>query len=127
MRRKAEDRLAEAAHLAACRGVGAGDEIEGGRLAGAVRADHAEDLAFAHFEVEVGHGGEAAQALGQPLDLENRSHNPMRPPGWERKATTTSTPKTSAWWWPTSGENQNGSREGSVAPITTPAGRPAPP
>src|SRR5258706_15557285 len=109
MRRKAEDRLAEAAPLAACRGIGAGDEIEGGRLAGAVRADHAEDLAFAHFEVEVGHGGEAAEALGQPLDLENRSHSPMRPAGWKRMAATTSTPKTSAWGGPTGAESQNGS------------------
>src|SRR5258706_11494911 len=106
MRRKAEDRLAEAAPLAACRGIGAGDQIEGGRLAGAVRADHAEDLAFAHFEVEIGHGGEAAEALGQLLDLENRSHSPIRPAGWERMAATTSTPKTTALWWPTSGESQ---------------------
>src|SRR5882672_3614887 len=127
VRRQAEDRLAGEAHLAARRRIGAGDDVEGGRLAGAVRADHAEDLAFVDLEVERGHGGEPAEALGQLLDLENRSHMPTRPPGWKRIAATTSTPNTSAWWCPTSGESQNGSRNSSTAPITAPAWRPAPP
>src|SRR6266850_2190049 len=127
VRRQAEDRLAGEAHLAARRRIGAGDDVEGGRLAGAVRADHAEDLAFVDLEVERRHGSEPAEALRQLLDLENRSHMPIKPPGWKRIAATTSTPNTSAWWCPTSGESQNGSRNSSVAPITAPAWRPAPP
>src|SRR5438094_8634165 len=97
MRRQAEDRLAGEAHLAARGRESARDQIERRGLAGAVRADHAEDLAFADFEVELVHGGEAAEALGQLLDLEYRSHMPTRPAGWRRIAATTSTPKTSAW------------------------------
>jgi hypothetical protein len=71
VRRQAEDRLAGEAHLAAGGGIRAGDEVEGGALAGAVRPDHAEDLAFAHLEVEAVHGEQTAEALGQVADFKN--------------------------------------------------------
>src|SRR5688572_10358465 len=127
VRRQAEDRLAGKADLALVGGVGAGDDVEGGGLAGAIRADHAEDLAFAQVEVEPGHGGQPAEALGQAPYLENRSHRPISPLGCRRMAATTSRPNTSWWWWPTSGESQNGSRNSRIAPMAAPAWRPAPP
>ena len=97
VRRQAEDRLAREAHAAAGRGEGARDQVEGGGLARAVGADHAEDLAFADLEVERLHGRQAAEALAQLLDLENRSHSPIKPAGWKRIAVTIRTPNTSAW------------------------------
>src|SRR5688572_14172832 len=127
VRRQAEDRLAGKADLALVGVVGAGDDVEGGGLAGAVRADHAEDLALAQVEVETGHGGQPAEALGQAPYLENRSHRPISPLGCRRMAATTSRPNTSWWWWPTSGESQNGSRNSRIAPMAAPAWRPAPP
>ena len=45
----------------------AGDEVEDGGLAGAVRSGHAEDLALLHLEGEVVDGGEFAEALGHML------------------------------------------------------------
>ena len=74
MRREAEDRLAGEAHVARRGGVGAGDQVEGGALARAVGTDDAEDLAFLHLEVEIMHGGEAAEALGEPAHLEESAH-----------------------------------------------------
>src|SRR5690606_26320626 len=42
------------------------------RFARAVRADQAEDLAAVKIEAEVLHGGQAAEALGQPAHLQER-------------------------------------------------------
>ena len=47
--------------LAVVRLVDAGDQVEERRLAGAVRADHADDLALVDVQVEVGHDLEAAE------------------------------------------------------------------
>ena len=44
------------------------DEIEQRRLAGAVRADEAEDLVFGDGEAQILHRGETAEALAQVLD-----------------------------------------------------------
>src|SRR6202035_2912568 len=49
------------------------DRLHRGRLAGAVRADQAENLAGAQLELEILDGGEAAEAFGQAADFENRS------------------------------------------------------
>ena len=52
----------------------AGDQVEQRGLAGAVRADDAEDLALVHVEGDVGVGGKAAVALGHALDVEQQAH-----------------------------------------------------
>ena len=44
-----------------------------GRLAGAVRADQAEDFAGAQIEAQILDRGQAAEALGQAADLEDGS------------------------------------------------------
>ena len=46
-------------------GHGAGKDAHGGRLAGAVRAQEADDLAGRHAEAQVFHGRQGAVALGQ--------------------------------------------------------------
>src|SRR5207248_10247228 len=46
------------------------DRVEGRGLAGAVRADQREHLAFAHFEAEVFDREEAAEAHRQVFDFE---------------------------------------------------------
>ena len=57
---------------------GRGDEAEHHPqrrgLAGAVRAEEAEDGASLHLEREVAHGGESAVALGHPFQLERSVH-----------------------------------------------------
>src|SRR6185295_462230 len=131
VRRQPQDGFLLEKNLARTRRISPGDEVEGGALAGAVRADHAENLAFPDLEVELAHGGQAAEALAQAPYLENRrasrSHIPINPFGCRRIAASISTPKTSTWWWPTSGESQNGRRNSSTAPIAAPACRPLPP
>ena len=52
--------------------VVAGDHVEEGRLAGAVRPDDPEDLARRHREAHVRHSGESAEALGHALELQDR-------------------------------------------------------
>ncbi len=51
-----------------------GDEIEHGGLAGAVRADQAEQLAAVDIEPEVGNGGQPPEAPAQVVDLEENRH-----------------------------------------------------
>ena len=48
----------------------AGQQIEAGRLAGAVRADEADDLALVDGEVDVVDGGESAEVLGEVTRFE---------------------------------------------------------
>src|SRR5690606_40574830 len=43
----------------------AAQHLEGGGLAGAVRAEQAEDFALLHLEADVVGGGELAEALGE--------------------------------------------------------------
>ena len=50
----------------------AGDEIEGGGLAGAVRPDQCEDLAGKQFKPEIFDRGQAAEVLGQAADRYER-------------------------------------------------------
>jgi hypothetical protein len=45
-------------------------DVEGGGLAGAVRADQRVDLATADVEADAGHGFDAAETLGQAFDLQ---------------------------------------------------------
>ena len=52
------------------RRVDAGDEVEERRLAGAVRADHADDLALVDVQVELVDAREPAEALRDALQLE---------------------------------------------------------
>jgi len=54
------------------RGDDAGDAAERRRLAGAVRADEADDLAGADLEGDAVHRGRAAELLAQGSDLEDR-------------------------------------------------------
>src|SRR6202011_1528881 len=55
------DALAGEEDVAAGRLVQSGDEVEQRRLAGAVRADHAHDLALVDVQVELGQDVEAAE------------------------------------------------------------------
>ena len=75
---------------ALARAVEADDHAHGGRLAGAVRAEEAGDLAGAHRERDVVDGGLRAEALGESFcsdhdievtDAATRAH---RPPEWFR-------------------------------------------
>jgi hypothetical protein len=50
--------------------VEAAEDLDQGRLAGAVVADQAEHLAPAQAQVDVGQGGHPAEALGHVLDPE---------------------------------------------------------
>jgi len=49
--------------------VNAGDEVEHGCFAGAIRADEAGDLAGLEGEVEVIDGAQAAEEVGYPADV----------------------------------------------------------
>src|SRR6202030_3844598 len=49
----------------------AGDEVEHGGLAGAVRADQADDLALVDDGIEAIDSGQAAEAASQGLNLQN--------------------------------------------------------
>src|SRR5438445_229298 len=49
--------------------------LDGGRLAGAVGPEEAEELAASHLQVQVLHGGQAAVALGQEPGGEHRAQS----------------------------------------------------
>src|SRR4051812_31137409 len=69
-RRKAGNFAPVQAHATAIRSVEPGDEIEQRRLAGAIRPDQADDLAFGHLEVNLADRGETAETLRYALELE---------------------------------------------------------
>ncbi len=72
----------------------AGDHVEERRLAGAVRPDHAADLARRHVEVDPVDGGQAAKMLADALDGEERhGFSPLMP---SRRASHGQTPPGSA-------------------------------
>src|SRR3984957_9124997 len=86
------------------------DQVEQGRLAGAVRPDQAEDLALAHLEREVAHGLQAAEALAHLGEREDRRHSstrwlrgkrvwmkPIRPEGKNSTMTSSSAPEITSW------------------------------
>src|ERR1700732_2006411 len=96
VRGQAGDVFALEHDFARARAFDAHDRLHRGRLAGAVRADQAENLAGAQIETEVLDRGEAAEALGEAADFENgrivggRVHHerasrdraaPRKPPG----------------------------------------------
>src|SRR5256885_1241827 len=66
------DRPAAVADLARAHRVIAGDQVEEGRLAGAVRADQAADRPLRDGEADIVGGDEAAEALRHVDDLEDR-------------------------------------------------------
>jgi hypothetical protein len=70
VRLEAEHRAAAEADLAGIGREEPGEEIERGRLAGAVRADETDHLAFGDVEVERGHGLDTTEALGDAARLE---------------------------------------------------------
>src|ERR1700733_12300263 len=73
VRGKAGDVFAQEDDLARGRALDAHDRLHRGRLAGTVRADQPKDFTGTQIEVEVLDGGEAAEALGQAANFENRS------------------------------------------------------
>ena len=89
-RGQAVDALAAQRHLAARGRQHAGDEVEGGRLAGAVRADQAEDLAGAHLEADVVDRHQAAELLAHRLHVEH--HLAVRRAARARAAAAASRP-----------------------------------
>jgi len=57
-----------------------GEDVEGGRFAGAVRADEADDLSLENFEIEIGQGDEPAE---MHRDLRDRQdHFPRNTASW---------------------------------------------
>ena len=79
-------------------------------FAGAVRADQAEKLSGADLEIEVTHGFDAAEALAQIRDFEQRRHSshlrvkgsfwwtkPISPPGANNTITSSSSPAITSW------------------------------
>src|SRR5581483_5221844 len=70
--RDAEKALAFEAQLSRVGSVEAGDEVEDGRLAGAVRADQADDLALRHVERDVVDRDDPAEAARDVPDLQQR-------------------------------------------------------
>ena len=71
---QARDDLAVDLHLAAARRELAEDAVEQRRLAAAVRADQAEDLALLDVEADAVDRGDAAEALADVADFEDRGH-----------------------------------------------------
>ena len=71
VRRQSEQRGPVEEDLAAVGAVDAGDQVEERRLAGAVRADHADDLALVDVQVEPVDHLQAAEGLRDPLQLED--------------------------------------------------------
>ena len=70
VRLEAEQALAGEADVARVRRVHAGHQVEERRLAGAVRADHAEDLVLVDVQVELVDAREPAEAHRDALQLE---------------------------------------------------------
>src|SRR6266851_3004591 len=98
--RQAVQRLLGEAHAAAFVAQGAADAVHQGRLARAVRPDQAEPLALLYLEVDRLQGDEAAEALAETGDLQQRRHRflwnrPTMPWGAAITKATISTPATS--------------------------------
>src|SRR5690349_21818830 len=103
----AGDGAAVDVYVAGSRRELAENAVEQGRLAAAVRADDAEDLAGAHLERDARHRGDAAEMLLQAAHVEDAAHRslataldrglnrrsarPSRPAGQMTISTTTST------------------------------------
>ena len=72
LRAQPGDRAAAEEDLALVRHEHPGDQVEGGGLAGAVRADQRVQAAVAHQDVDALHGLDAAEALGDAARLKDR-------------------------------------------------------
>ena len=82
---QAADLLAIEQHLTRRRSVKAGDHVEKGRLASAVRADQTGDRAFLDIEVESAHRGQAAKMLADFSSFQQGHGDLLRYPlsaGW---------------------------------------------
>src|SRR5262245_56551625 len=73
------DPLAVQRHLAGGWVVQTGDDVEERRLACTVRADDGVDRALTHIEADIADGHQAAEALRDPIDREDRRAEPGRP------------------------------------------------
>src|SRR5690606_14140066 len=71
MRRKAGDVAAREEHRAVVALEGPRDDVEGGRLAGAIGPDQSEDLAFSHLERQTVESAQATEALPDVYQLEH--------------------------------------------------------
>lgn len=96
-RRQTRDVTAFEANLASVGPVQPGDEIEQRRLAGAIGADDADELALGEIEVDRVDRGEAAEAPRQPAQgqhgIELRHHMvPNRPCGLNRTSSRSTMP-----------------------------------
>src|SRR5262245_15500785 len=81
------------ADLARIRAIDAGNQIEAGRLAGAVGTDQTDDLSRGYVEAHLLHGLEAAEALRHAADLEQCRHASTRSdPGWACHRAATPSP-----------------------------------
>src|SRR5690242_12641727 len=79
VRRHASDIAAVEENLAGGRLQMAGDEIEQGRLAGAVRPDDRSDLPFRHGKAHLGHGAKAGEGFAETADLQHQAVFHLRP------------------------------------------------
>src|SRR5579875_2265834 len=95
----ADQRLAGEPDAAGVRAPEPGHQVDHGALAGAVGPDQAGHLAFGNREGAVAHGADAAEGLGQVLDLQQRGAHPGPPsslpgpsgaPSWARPADSAS-------------------------------------
>src|SRR5690606_23889114 len=68
-------------YRAGARPQGAADEIERGRLAGAIRPDQADDGALLDLEADIAQRRQAAEGLREVLDPEQRRHVNLPPAG----------------------------------------------
>src|SRR5207302_687747 len=59
--------------------------VDGGALAGAVRAEEAENLLAIDLEADLGHGGETAEVLAESLHVDDGVHA-RAPPPWRHPA-----------------------------------------
>ena len=74
IRRETDDALAPERHLAGCRLLEARYQREGGRFAGPVRPDQADELPLPHLEVDLGQRVHAAEPHGDLAGAEHRGH-----------------------------------------------------
>src|SRR5262249_12361853 len=71
MRGEAGDFLALEANPSRGRSQRAGDQVKGGALAGTVRADQSEDLAFTNFEGNLVDGQESSETFAKAIDRQH--------------------------------------------------------
>ena len=82
-RRQVRDVVAAQQDLSVGRALEARDHPEHGRLAGAGRAQHREELAVEDLEIDAGHGGDRPERLVQPTEGDSHRHaRSMTEPGY---------------------------------------------